>query len=67
MLVSLGSGDTDYYKLLDYQNFNNLWSVYRYGYKSVILNLGNRLEIIYFGNNNLIEYVDDNSLKFNLR
>jgi hypothetical protein len=69
MAVALGSGDTDYYTLKEDKDkkFSNVWLVCRYGYKSVILNLGNRFEIVYFGNNNLIEYVDDNSLKFNLR
>lgn len=62
MVVSLGSGKAEYYP---YNKIGTLWQVVRYGHKSVILNLGSRMEIVYLGNSNLIEYIDDNSLKFN--
>ncbi|EMG47429.1 hypothetical protein G210_2243, partial [Candida maltosa Xu316] len=46
IVVSFATGDADYYPMDE--KMGNIWSVTRYGYKSVIVNLGDRLEIIYF-------------------
>lgn len=52
MVVSLGSGKAEYY---EYKVDGVLWGVERYGHKSVILNQGRRMEVVYVGNSKLVD------------